>query len=209
MDDKTNESIPAVDAGQETLLNLGAWLGRHQAFGMVTNQCSTGDAECLRVMREKEEYKSIGLTWEEFCTGRLGVSRAYADRLIQHLEEFGTNYFRLAEMMQISAETYRLIAGSIDDAGMEFNGLNIPINRANRRKILAAVRAKRTNAEPRAVRQPKVASARKRLDGFFSEARAIGETSAQRAELIVMLDQALEQLTRLVEEVGRATIIVR
>ena len=31
----------------------------------------------------------------------------------------------------------------------------------------------------------------------------------QRAELIVMLHQALEQLTTLIEEVGRHTIIVK
>ncbi len=51
--------------------------------------------------------------------------------------------------------------------------------------------------------------ARKRLDGFFSEARAIAGTSAQRAELIVLLDQAVEQLTSLTEEVRRNTIIVQ
>jgi hypothetical protein len=202
MDDKTNESILAADGGPESLLNLGKWLGRHQAFGLIANQCSAGDAECLRTMREKQEYKNLGLTWEEFCTSHVGVSRAYADRLIQHLDEFGTNYFRLAEVMQISAETYRLIADSVGDAGMEFNGQNIPINRENRRKIQAAVRAK-------AARQPKVSSARKRLDGFFLEVRAIAGTSAERAALIVMLDQGLEQLTTLIGEVRRHTIIVK
>ena len=209
MDDETKESIPPADGGQETLLNLGKWLGRHQAFGLIANQCSAGDAECLRIMRENDEYKVLGLTWEEFCIGHVGVSRSYADRLIQHLEEFGTNYFRLAEVMQISAETYRLIADSVGDAGMEFNGQNIPINRENRRKIQAAVRAKRTNAEPRAARQPKVSSVRKRLDAFFLESRAIAGTSEQRGELIVMLCQGLEQFTRLVEEVRQHTIIVQ
>jgi hypothetical protein len=209
MDDKTNESIPAVDAGQETFLNLGKWLGRHQAFGLIANQCSAGDAECLKIIRENEEYKKLGLTWEEFCIGHAGVSRVYADRLIHYLEEFGTNYFRLAELMQISAETYRLVADSVGDAGMEVNGESIPINRANRRKILAAVRAKRTNAEPRAARQPKVSWARKSFDAFVLESRAIAGTSEQRGELIVMLNQALEQLTHLVEEVRQHTIIVK
>jgi hypothetical protein len=209
MDDKTNELTPTVVAGSETFLNLGKWLGRHQAFGLIANQCSAGDAECLKIIRENEEYKNLGLTWEEFCTAHVGVGRAYADRLIQHLEEFGTNYFRLAELMQISADSYRLISNSVGEDGMEVNGQIVPINRANRRKILAAVRAARTNAKPRAARQPKVSSARKRLDGFFLEVRAIAGTSAQRGELIVMLDQALEQLTHLVEEVRRHTIIVK
>src|SRR6266851_5211095 len=166
VEEQTNELTPTGDAGSETLLNLGMWLGRHQAFGLIANQCSAGDAECLKILRENEEYKKLGLTWEEFCITHAGVGRAYADRLIQYLEEFGTNYFRMAELMQISAETYRLVADSVGDAGMEVNGETIPINRQNRRKILAAVRAARTNTQPRAARQPKVASARKRVDGF-------------------------------------------
>jgi hypothetical protein len=76
--------------------------------------------------------------------------------------------------MQISAETFRLIAGSLGDNGIEFNGINIPINRENRRKILAAVQAARTDAEPKAARQVKVATARKRIDGFFSDVRGRG-----------------------------------
>jgi hypothetical protein len=209
MEEQTNESIPGGNTDQEGLLTLGTWLGRHQAFGLIANQCSAGDAECLKIMRENEVYKKLGLSWEEFCLGHAGVSRVYADRLIHYLEEFGTNYFRIAELMQISAETYRLVADSVGDAGMEVNGETIPINRQNRRKILAAVRAARTNTQPRAARQPKVSSARKRVDGFFLEVRAIGETSEQRAELIVLLHQALEQLTALIEEVGRHTIIVK
>jgi hypothetical protein len=209
MEEQTNEPTPTVDISQESMLNLGTWLGRHQAFGLIANQCSAGDAECPKIMRENEEYKKLGLSWEEFCIGHAGVSRVYADRLIDYLEEFGTNYFRIAELMQISAETYRLVAGSVGDDGIEVNGETIPINRANRRKILAAVRAKRTNSEPKAARQPKVATARKRMDGFFADVRAIAATSAQRAELIVLLDQARGELTNLIEEVGRATIIVQ
>ena len=60
MDDKTNDSTPAVNADQETLLNLGKWLGRHQAFGLIANQCSAGDAECLKIIRENEEFKKLG-----------------------------------------------------------------------------------------------------------------------------------------------------
>jgi len=60
MDEQTNESTPVVDAGRETLLNLGMWLGRHQTFGLIANQCSAGDAECMRILRENEEYQEAG-----------------------------------------------------------------------------------------------------------------------------------------------------
>src|SRR5260370_8007554 len=105
MDDNTNESTAAVDTGQEGLLNLGMWLGRHQAFGLIANQCSAGDAECLKIIRENEEYKKLGLSWEEFCIGHAGVSRESAARLIHYLKEFATTYFHLAPLMQTSTQT--------------------------------------------------------------------------------------------------------
>src|ERR1700680_4444839 len=95
---------------QMTVLTLGTWLGRHQAFGIVANRCSAADAECLRTMRESEQYKKLGLTWDEFCKQHAGISRTYADRLIGCLTEFGADYFRFAEVMDISSQTYRLIA---------------------------------------------------------------------------------------------------
>jgi hypothetical protein len=208
MDDNTNESIPPVDGGQEDMLALGTWLGRRQAFALIANRCSAADAECLKNMRETEDYRKLGLTWDEFCEQRAGVSRVYADRLIGYLDEFGANYFRLAEVMQISAETFRLIAGSVGENGIEFNGLNIPINRENRRQILAAVQAARTTSDSKPARLPKVSAIRKRLDAFLSDVRAIAETSAQRAELMVLLDQGLAELTQLAEDLHQNTIIV-
>ena len=208
MDNNTNEFTPPVDGGPEGLVALGTWLGRRQAFGLIANRCSAADAECLKTMRENGEYKKLGLTWDEFCDQRAGVSRVYADRLIRYLDEFGANYFRLAEVMQISAETFRLIAGSVGDNGIEFNGLNIPINRENRRKILAAVQVARATSESKRTHRPNVAAARKRLDAFLSDARAIAETSAERAELMILLDQGLEQLSQLAEDLRRNTIIV-
>jgi hypothetical protein len=52
-----------------------------------------------------------------------------------------------------------------------------------------------------------VATARKRIDGFLAEVWAIARTSAQRAELIVLLDLARGELTTLIEEVGRHIIV--
>jgi hypothetical protein len=208
MDDTIKESTPVADSNPEMLLDLGTWLGRHQAFGLIANRCSAADAECLKTMRNSGDYTKLGLTWDEFCQNHAGVSRAYADRLIGYLDEFGANYFRLAEVMRISAETFRLIAGSVGESGIEFNGLNIPINRENRRKILAAVQAARATSESKRTHRPNVSAARKRLDAFLSDARAISKTSAQRAELMVLIDQGLEQLSQLAEDLRRNTIIV-
>jgi len=61
MDDNRNESAPLIDGGKESLVDLGTRLGRRQAFGLIANRCSAADAECLKVMREHEDYKKLGL----------------------------------------------------------------------------------------------------------------------------------------------------
>src|ERR1035437_552111 len=125
----------------EAMMNLGAWLGRHQAFGLIANRCSAADAECLKAIRDGGEYRQLGLTWEQFCTKHAGVSRVHAERQIHYLEELGGNYFRFAEVMPISPETYRLIAGAVSDEGLECAGQRIPLVRENHHKVAAAVTA--------------------------------------------------------------------
>ena len=132
---------------KEALMNLGAWLGRHQAFGLIANRCSAADAECLKAIRDGGEYKQLGLTWEQFCGKHAGVSRVYADRQIHCLEEFGGNYFRFADVMPISQATYRLIAGAVSDQGLECNGERIPLVRENRGKVAAAIEAMRAKPQ--------------------------------------------------------------
>jgi hypothetical protein len=105
----------AGQADAEGLPTLGRWLGRRQAFGMIANRCTAADADYLKQMRDSGKYKELGTTWAKFCQERAGISRVSTDRLINHLEEFGANYFRLSELMQISGETYRLIAGAVSE----------------------------------------------------------------------------------------------
>ena len=171
---------------KEALMNLGAWLGRHQAFGLIANRCSAADAECLKTIRDGGEYKQLGLTWEQFCTKHAGVSRVYADRQIHQLEEFGGNYFRFAELMPISRETYRLIAGAVSDEGLECHGERIPLVRENRVRVAAAVTAIRAKAEAKPGAGPgaEMGSFRKRLDGLLAEAYGIADQPDRRLELI-------------------------
>jgi hypothetical protein len=42
-------------------------------------------------------------------------------------------------VIQISAETYRLIAGAVSEEGLEVDGQKIPLTHENRKKVLAAV----------------------------------------------------------------------
>jgi hypothetical protein len=193
----------------EALMNLGAWLGRHQAFGLIANRCSAADAECLKAIRDSGEFKQLGLTWEQFCTKHAGVSRVHAERQIHYLEEFGGNYFRFAEVMPISAETYRLIAGAVSDQGLECNGERIPLVRENRAKVAAALTAIRVKAESRTTGRPSIAAARKRLDALLDEAHAVAGQASGRVELIVMLEDGSESLRRLALALREKTLVLK
>jgi hypothetical protein len=162
MDDKMNESTPAVDAGQEKFMTLGMWLGRHQAFGLIANQCSAGDAECLKIIRENEEYKKLGL-------GRNLPARRWLGERRRNRGQWRNNPNQSREPPENPGGR----AGHADQRGTESGP--------------AAEGGHGAQADRR----------------IFSEVRAIAETSAQRAELIVLLDQARGQLTSLIEEVGR------
>jgi hypothetical protein len=186
---------------QEGLLNLGTLLGHHQAFGLVANRCSAAAAESLKQIRESGEYKKLNLTWGEFCKQHAGLSRSYADRLIGHLEEFGENYFRMAEVMRISGATYRLIAGSVNDDGLARNGETIPINAANRPKLMAAVEEARQQSRLECDRSPDAATGRKQLDAFVATARILLENPGERDEFLPILEQGLRDLLELAQAV--------
>src|SRR5437879_2928959 len=74
---------------------IGTWIGREQAFNALAHHCSDARVACLKQIRDTEAYKTLNLTWEEFCPRQAGISRAQADRLISPLSEFGVPYFQL------------------------------------------------------------------------------------------------------------------
>jgi len=193
----------------EAMMNLGAWLGRHQAFGLIANRCSAADAECLKAIRDGGEYKRLGLTWEQFCGKHAGVSRVSADRQIHCLEEFGTHYFQFAEVMTISPETYRLIAGAVSDQGLECNGERIPLLRENREKVVAAVAEMRAKPKTKAGAGAEMGSFRKRLDALLGEAHGIANQADRRLELIGVLEAGGESLQRLALALREKTLVLR
>ena len=83
------------------MIDLGTWVGRRQAFGLVSSKCSAADAECLKQIRESKRYKSVAAQWEDFCPRYLGLSRSHADKIIQQFDEFGAAYFELSQIVRI------------------------------------------------------------------------------------------------------------
>jgi hypothetical protein len=130
----------------ENALEIGTWLGRRQAFSVMVGRCSAADAQCLRELRESKKYKSLGLTWEECCRQRAGISRSAADQIIRNLEEFGPDYFVIAQVTGISANEYRRITASVHNHRLLHAGEEIPIEVENAPRLLAAVETLRREA---------------------------------------------------------------
>ena len=205
-----NVNDPNDNQIRETMMNLGAWLGRHQAFGMIANRCSAADAECLKAIRDGGEYKQLGLTWEQFCVKHAGVSRSYAEKQIHCLEEFGANYFRLSEVMPISPATYRLIAASVSEEGLESDGERIPLAREHREKLATAVNAARAQSRTDDDGDGDgIAPLRKRLEVLIGDAYGIARHSARRLELIEVLESGEESLRRLTEALRQKTLVLK
>src|SRR5271169_6404714 len=95
-----------IEQNVPNALTFGAGLGRRHALAMVANLSLAAPAECLRNIRDSESYKSVCLTWEQFCTEFVGMCRRRVDQIIHNLEEFGAAYFRLSEIVKISPEAY-------------------------------------------------------------------------------------------------------
>jgi hypothetical protein len=194
-----NETLNAAIAHADgaTLLTLGTWLGRHQAFALIASKCSAADAECLRAIRENKYYKVIGLSWEEFCSRHAGVDRKTADRIVERLEEFGEAYFNLSQLMPIQPSVYRELASNVTGNTIELDGRKIPITPEHSPQIVEAVRELRSRLE-RAQSKTRVpfSALTNRLDLCHSElAGAVrrGLDQSEGAILIALLTDAISR----------------
>ena len=141
----------------EELLELGQWIGRKKTLASLAGGSSAADAECLRRLRQEKKYRTLGLTWEQFCKQRIGMTQPVADKIIRRLEEFGPQYFWLAQATGITAEEYRRLAGSLVERGAEkclpHAGELIPITTEDAPRLIAAVEELRRRTKPPRAKQ--------------------------------------------------------
>ncbi len=123
----------------EDIVDLGAWLGRKQAFTLIAGRCSAATVVCLRKIREGKRYRALGLTWEQFCRQRAGVSRAFADKVILQLEQLGPLYFELSSVTRITPAQFRQIADAVTDEGLSYAGEPIEIIPENAPMLAQAI----------------------------------------------------------------------
>src|SRR5690349_10495956 len=136
-----------MEQNETLLFEVGTWLGRHQAFGLIASKCSAADAHCLREIRDNKLYRALGLTWEEFCIRHAGVGRQAADRIVERLEEFGEAYFNLSQILPIHPAGYRELASNVTGNVLELDGRQIPITQDHAPQIIEAVRELRSRLE--------------------------------------------------------------
>jgi len=123
----------------EDMFDLGAWLGRKQVFTLIAGRCSAATVVCLRKIREGKRYRALGLTWEQFCRQRAGVSRAFADKVIQQLETLGPLYFEISSITRITPDQFRQIADAVTDEGLSYAGEPIEIVPENAPMLAQAI----------------------------------------------------------------------
>jgi hypothetical protein len=180
-------------------LAVGTWIGREQAFNALAQQCSSARVACLKQVRDTEAYKSLNLTWDEFCPEHAGISRSQADRLISQLAHFGAPYFQLTDIVPVSPAAYREIEPAIVDGTIEFRGEQIPITPENAHKIKAAVNALRKDVERAESSSPNLATLKIRLDACLEDLRRLIEENnpAARALLTYSIARMSEFAKRL------------
>jgi len=200
-DSKIATSAPAADD-----FELGMMLGSRKAFASVAGRCSAADAECLRRVREKKLYLSRAATWEEFCPKYLGLSRVHANRIIHYLEEFGPDYFVMAQLTQVTPDQFRAIAPAVRDHNIHVNGEAIALLPENSDRIAAAVtELRQTAATPDATaveRMTEFGRRFERLIGQFADFSRAPMSIAERSQLNSVLRNAVRDLQRLGLERG-------
>jgi|GEM_PF-1360674 len=132
--------IQPASAGQmRDVAEVGVWLGRRQAFAAMAGRCSASDAECLRDIRTHKRYRAFNMAWDRFCTERLGIARPTADRVIRQLEEFGPEFFTLAQLTRVTAAEFRQLQPAVRGHALLHAGEEIPIEAENGPRLAAAL----------------------------------------------------------------------
>ena len=178
-------------------LDLGRLLGRREAFSVMAARCSAADATHLRQIREQKNYLECK-DWGEFCGKYLHISKDTANRAIRLLEDFGPQYFELAQLTRISAETYRAIAPAIQDGKLHTEGEAIELIPENAEKVAAAVAVLRKK-EPKApakVTDPIIAAA-DRASELYEEFSGLSRRAEDRYRLSSIIQSLRFKLERL------------
>jgi len=123
----------------DSAFNLGQWVGRREAFGLVAGRCSAAEIEILRRIRDEHLYEETGLSWDAFCTDRLHTSRRTVEREIGYLRKHGPAFFVIRQLTRVTVKEYEAIAANISEQGVTLDGKLIEASSENSDELTAAV----------------------------------------------------------------------
>jgi hypothetical protein len=181
--------------------DVGAWLGRRQAFALIAGRCSAAAGDILREVREKKLFLTLEKTWEDFCVKRIGMTRSYVDRIIRQYKDLGPDFTRLNCFAPIKPAEYRLIAGAITEDGLAYGGEVIALEPENATKLAAAVEALRRDSTPEA--EPvdpvehafgKAGKAVKSAIAEFQRLQGMNLDDERRLKLVIALENCRNQV---------------
>src|SRR5579862_2216561 len=161
-----------MNAENSQYMNLGKWVGRGQAFAVTANHSLFALAKIWKEVHDTGDYKRTGLSWDEFCSQEIGLSRQAVDTAIKNLETHGEAFFRIAQIVPVSPGTFQALAARIEDGSIEIEGEIVPIAPQNAARIRAAVvdmrsQLARAQAKPKPAKDP-VKSLNSRLQGCLT-----------------------------------------
>lgn len=198
-----------METSTKQLLETGAWIGRQQAFAVIASNATAAQALSLREIKDRRSYERLGISWDQYCVEYAGITRPYAESLIQRLQEFGEGYFRLSEIAHVSPDLYRQIAPKIEDGAIEVDGEMVDLTVSNAPRIRAAVR--RLRAELKAAREatdrassPEIPQLTCRVDAMLLDVNRIRkpyQLQGRTKELRGLAAYAIEQWTRFAQDI--------
>ena len=145
---------PETAASEPGEFDLGTWLGRRQAFGLMAGKSAAADVDCLRHIRDTKSYKSKCRDWGEFCAQYIGASKTHVNRMIQCLDKFGPQFFELTQLTRVSPQAFDAIAPHLTDEGLTLDGETFALRADNSRQVAAAVAELRKRAEASPEKSP-------------------------------------------------------
>jgi hypothetical protein len=194
-----NDIISKPDATAQQNFLLGEILGSRKAFSTVAGRASAAEADCLRRLRDEKLFRCKSETWGEFCATHLKMSKASANRIIRLLEEFGSDYFAMAQLTRVTPAQYRTIASSVKDHIVTYNGEAIALIPENTEKVATAVENLRkaapakSKAAARRARRPRsrrarIALLRETAEQLTAEFADLARTSLSRRDIPVLAE---------------------
>lgn len=187
-----------------SVFDLGTWLGRKQAFGLISSRCLVADIECLAEIRENKRYRSLGVSWSEFCSQHLGITARWADMLIRRLETLGPDFFKLNSFTRIRPADFQRISASVTQDGLSFGGEIIPFDAEHTAELEHAVEELSRNVAPEAPPpdspERAFAKAEKSLQAALSQFERLGSMDLDedgRLRLMVAVEAGRDHLDRI------------